>query len=101
MSADNEMILARLEELTSLIQGLAISPWFSYAEAANYARCSVRKIEQLVGDGKLPCHRLDPSLAKSTRLVHCKHLITFLLTGKNGKTQRLSTAERALVEDLL
>ena len=101
MSTEYEMILARLKELTSLIQGLAISPWFSYAEAANYARCSVRKIEQLVGDGKLPCHRLDPSLAKSTRLVHLKHLITFLLTGKNGKTQRLSTAERALVEDLL
>ena len=101
MSSENELILARLEELTSLIQGLTTSPWFTREEAATFARCSKRKIEQLCALKYLPDFPLDPSLDRSPRLIHRKHLITFLLTGKNGKTQRLSTAERALVEDLL
>lgn len=101
MSAENAIIMVRVDELTDLLQNLATSPWLKLDEAATFARCSVRKIEQLVAAGKLPCHRSDPSLAKSTRLIHRKHLITFIITGKNAKKQRLSSEEHRLVQELL
>lgn len=101
MIGENELVVIGVEELTDILQNLAISPWLTMSEAANYLRCSVRKVEQLVARGKLQCYRLDPSLEKSTRLVHRKHLIAFLLTGKNAKMQRLSSEERRLVDELL
>lgn len=101
MSVDTEMIMARLDELTSLIRGRVTSPWLTMAEAATFARCSKRKIEQLCALRHLPDFPLDPSLDRSPRLIHRKHLTAFLLTGKNAKTQRLSSEERKLVDELL
>lgn len=101
MSSENELILARLDELMTLIQGLTTSPWFTRDEAATFARCSKRKIEQLCALKYLPDFPLDPSLDRSPRLIHRKHLTAFLLTGKNVQTQRLSSEERKLVDALL
>ena len=100
MSSENELILARLEELTSLIQGLTTSPWFTREEAATFARCSKRKIEQLCALEHLPDFPLYSSLDRSPRIIHRKHLTAFLLTGKNVQTQRLSSKERKLVDEL-
>lgn len=95
-----EAVLERLDELFRLIQGFDRSPWMTMKEAGRYLRCSKRKVEQLVAAGKLPYYRLDPSLEKSPRLLHRKHLAAFLLVGKNTMDQRLTSAERKMVDEL-
>ena len=101
MSVDQEMILARIDELLSLIQGLATSPWMNTREAAAYLRCSLSKINRLADRGLLPYRRLDADAPRSKRLFHRRDLTAYIITGRNPGTYRLSPAERSLVDQLL
>ena len=98
--ADTELILERLDDLINRMEGRVSSPWFTTALAAQYLRCSPRKIEDLTHRGLLPYTRQDPTSAKSTRLYHRRHLDTYLITGKNLQSQRLTPEEKRLVKQL-
>ena len=87
-------IRQRLDNLASLHNGKLVSRWMTTHEAAEYLRCSTRKIEDLTRRGLLPFSRMDPTSPKSPRLYHRRHLDKYLLSGKNPVTQRLSPAER-------
>lgn len=101
MIGENELVVIGVEELTDFLQNLAASPWLTLEEAATYLRCSKRKIEQLIASRQLPFSRQDPSHQRSPKLIHRKHLIAFLISGKNAITQRLTPVERRLVDELL
>ena len=98
--ADTKLILDRLDDLISRMEGCVSSPWFSTAQTAQYLRCSRRKIEDLTRRGLLPFSRQDPTSPKSPRLYHRKHLDTYLIIGKNLQSQRLTPEEKRLVKRL-
>jgi excisionase family DNA binding protein len=70
-------------------------------EAAEFLRCSVRKVEDLAYKGLLPYKRLDVTGERSPRLFHRKHLTGYLIAERNPVQPRLSPAERKMVEELL
>lgn len=100
LSNEIAMILQRVENIEHLLLGGHVTPWLTLEEAARYLRCGKRKIEELLASGKLPYVRLDPSLKKSPKLIHRKHLAAFLLTGKNSESDHLTAKEQRLVEEL-
>ena len=95
------LILARLDSIDRRLDGKYTSPWFTSAETAVYLRCSPRKVEELTRLGLLPFRRQDPTVPKSPRLYHRKHLTAYLVAGRNPVSNRLSPAEWREVEDLL
>ena len=95
------LILARLDDLTRRLDGMHVSPWLNSAEAAEYLRCSPRKVEELTRRGLLSFSRQDPAKSQSPRLYHRKHLDAYLATGRNPVTHRLSKAEKRKVDELL
>lgn len=95
-----ENILARLDGIEAAL-ARKIGPWLTTLEAADYLRCSARKLEDLASRGLLPFHRQDPTLPKSPRLFHRRHLTAFLFTGRNPVTHRLSNEEKRKVDELL
>ncbi|MFC1542914.1 hypothetical protein ACFL4K_00045 [Candidatus Neomarinimicrobiota bacterium] len=99
--ADMALILARLDSIDRRLDGQHVSPWFTSAQAAEYLRCSPRQIEKLSRLGLLPFHRQDPTIPKSPRLYHRRHLTSFLVVGKNPIKHHLSREEKRLVEELL
>ena len=100
MSKSATLVLERINALEKLFVGVLGSPWLTLEESARYLRCGKRKIEQLCASGRLPNFRLDPSLARSPKLIHRRHLAAFLLTGKNSQSNRLTVKEQRLVEEL-
>lgn len=46
-----------LGEENARLQAAAASPWFTRREAADWLRCSVSKVDQLIGTGVLVRHR--------------------------------------------
>ena len=99
-SLDMSLILTRLNDLARRLEGQATSPWMTTVEAAQYLRCSPRKIEDITHKGLLPFSRQDPTSSRSSRRYHRNHLDAYLLTGKNPVAQRLSPGEKRLVEEL-
>ena len=95
-----DLILARLDDLSRRLDGKHCSPWLTTGEAAEYLRCSPRKIEDLTRRGLLPFSRQDPTSPKSRRLYHRRHLDAYLVTGKNLQSQRLTPEEKRLVKRL-
>lgn len=95
------LVMTRLDELSRILRGQRESPWMSTSEAAAFLRCSESKIHKLVAAGDLPFYRQDPSVARSPRLYHRKHLTAFLVTGKNPTVRRLTATEKQEVEELL
>ena len=55
------------------------SPWYTLKEAAEYMRCGVTKIRSLIEECRLKSHRLDPTIDKSTILIHRKDMDALLL----------------------
>jgi len=101
-SSDTELILMHLTDLKSLLsKAIPTTPWMTTKEAAEFLRCSVSKVEQLVYKGLLPYKRLDVTCERSPRLFHRKHLTGYLVAERNPVQPRLSTAERKMVEELL
>ena len=98
--ADTKLILDRLNDLISRMEGPVSSPWFTSAQTAQYLHCSRRKIEDLTRRGLLPFSRQDPTSPKSPRLYHRRHLDAYLITGKNLLSRRLSLEEKRLVKQL-
>ena len=98
--ADTKLILERLDDLINRMEGPVSSPWFTTAQAAQYLRCSRRKIEDLTRRGLLPFTRQDPTSLQSPRLYHRRHLDIYLITGKNLQSQRLTPEEKRLVKQL-
>lgn len=76
------------------------SPWLKTSEAADYLRCSPRKIEDLTSRGLLPFSRQDSTSPKSPRLYNRRCLDGYLISGKNLHSQRLSPEEKRLVKQL-
>lgn len=103
MSENSEisLVLNRLDDLARLVQGHSTSPWMTTVEAADYLRCSTRQIERLTSQGLLPFHRQDPTSRRSPRLYHRRHLVAFLVAGRNPVATRLSPAEKRQVAELL
>jgi len=95
-----EQILARLDCVETALTR-KIGPWVNSAEAADYLRCSPRKVEALTRRGLLPYKRQDPTVPKSPRLYHRRELTAFLITGKNPETHPLTKEEKMRVEELL
>ena len=100
-STELGLVLNRLDDLSRMLRGVHVSPWLSSAEAANYLRCSISQIEKLTRRGLLPFSRQDSTSPKSPRLYHRRHLDSYLIGGRNPLTQRISPAEKRLVEELL
>jgi len=55
------------------------SPWYTLKEAAEYMRCGVTKVRSLIEESRLKSHRLDPTLDKSSILIHRKDMDALLL----------------------
>lgn len=102
MATELYIVFNQLNRLETLLLGIYNrGPWLTTAEAAEYLRCSVSKIEQLTKRGLLPFQRQDPTHSQSPRIYHRKHLLAFLITGNNCEKHRLSAEEKRLVEELL
>lgn len=64
-------ILKSLESLLrQLEQKRSRSPWYKLKESAEYMRCGVTKVRELIDSGLLKSYRLDQKLEKSTILIH-------------------------------
>ena len=98
---DMALILTRLDSIDQRLDGTHVSPWLTTAEAANYLRCSPRKIEDLTRRGLLPFFRQDPISPRSARRYNKRSLTAFLITGQSPQQHRLSPHEKRLVEELL
>jgi hypothetical protein len=91
-----------LDSLEMLIRkAVSSTSWMTAKEAADFPRCSVRKVEDFVYKGLLPYKRLGVTGEKSPRLFHRKHLTGYLVAERNPVQPRLSPAERRMVEELL
>lgn len=102
MATELYIVFNQLNRLETLLLGIYNrGPWLTTAEAAEYLRCSVSKIEQLTKRGLLPFHRQDPTSRRSPRLYHRRHLVAFLVAGRNPVATRLSPAEKRQVAELL
>lgn len=100
--SDTDLILMHLMDLERLLsKAIPTTPWMTTREAAEFLRCSVSKVEQLVYKGLLPYKRLDVTGKRSQRLFHRKHLTGYLVAERNPVQPRLSPAERKMVEELL
>ena len=101
-TSDTELILMHLWDIERLLsKAIPSTPWMTTKEAAEFLRCSVRKVEDLVYKGLLPYKRLDVAAEKSPRLFHRQHLTGYLVAERNPVQPRLSPTERKMVEDIL
>ncbi|UCH11494.1 MAG: helix-turn-helix domain-containing protein [Fidelibacterota bacterium] len=100
--SDTEVILMHLDSLEELfIKTVPTTPWMTTKEAAEFLRCSVSKVEQLVYKGLLPYKRLDVTCERSPRLFHRKHLAGYLVAVRNPERYRLPPTDQKKVDDLL
>ena len=99
--ASMDLILSRLDDLDRRLAGMHVSRWLTTSEAADYLRCSVSQIERLTKSGQLPFSRQNSNAQRGPRLYNRSHLDSYLITGKNPITSRLSPQEKKALADIL
>ena len=100
MEIESTLILKRLDEIVELLNAQNRSDWLTTRDVAEFLKCSVSKVNQLTSAGLLPFSRLDPVARKSPRLYNRKHVMAYLVAGRNPVKHRLLPEEKRMVRDL-
>lgn len=95
------LILQRLDQIERQLLGIRVTLWMTAVEAADFLRISVSKLDSLTARGLVPYRRIDSEFPKSQRLFHRRELVSYLVSGSNPRTHRLTPSEKKMVDELL